>query len=142
MQRNIWNIFCLFLLTGNGIAEDVVKAPEKVQATIFLKLLPFNKNINGGGDVTIIVVNGKAFADLITKAEGKPVGKSKLTKVITVDAVPTDAPANPNSVIYLGNKGDLDNLIAYSTESKIENYRIVKNQRTRVECSCAGYTRS
>ncbi len=91
------------------------KAPEKVQLALFLKLLPFNKNISGGGEITIYVIGSDSFAKLAKAAIGKSIGKSKIAKVEVVDSVPDDI--KKMSVVYLGDESKIKDIIK-STQAK------------------------
>ncbi len=93
------------------------KAPVKVQLALFTKLLPFNKNISSGGDITIYVIGSESFAKLAKAAIGKSIGKSKIAKVITVDFVPDDI--NKMSIVYIGDESKIKATIKATQAKKV-----------------------
>ncbi len=95
----------------------VDKAPGKVQLALFMKLLPFNKNISGGGEITIYVIGSESFAKLAKTAIGKPIGKSKITKVKVVDSVPSDI--NKMSIVYVGDESKIKAAIKVTQAKKV-----------------------
>jgi YfiR/HmsC-like len=103
------------LLSLPGYCQDVSEAPVALQAALFLKLLPFDKNIVSTGAVTIYVVDAPEFAAEMKKAEGKLIGAAALSKVIDGKGVPAEKP----SVIYVGSESVLKELVAYTRENKI-----------------------
>jgi hypothetical protein len=103
------------LLTLPGLCQDVAEAPVALQAALFLKLLPFDKNIISSGSVTIYVANAPEFAAEMKKAEGKLIGAAVIAKVLDGKGVPAEKP----SVIYVGSESVLKDLVAYTKENKI-----------------------
>jgi hypothetical protein len=103
------------LLTLPALCQDVTEAPVTLQAALFLKLLPFDKNIVSTGAVTIYVANAPEFAAEMKKAEGKLVGSAVISKVIDGKGVPTEKP----SVLYIGSESGLKELVAYTKENKV-----------------------
>lgn len=102
-------------LVVHGYCQDVSEAPVALQAALFLKLLPFDKNIISTGAVTIYVANAPEFAAEMKKAEGKLIGSAALSKVIDGKGVPAEKP----SVIYIGSEAVLKELGSYTKENKI-----------------------
>lgn len=73
------------------------KAPPKLQAALFTKLLGFYTNL-GAGDFTIHVVGNPQVAKELKGMVGKKIGKAKLAAVSEGDGPPT----NGAKVIYVG----------------------------------------
>ena len=112
---------CVLILLGHGVtglAQEMEAAPANIQSAIFLKTLTFNKNISGGGDVTLVVILSKEFAEAMKPAIGRAIGKSKLTDILTVDEVPKDKPGGL-TVIYLGDAAQLEACTQYCRQYKV-----------------------
>jgi len=101
-----------------GLGADIEAAPANIQSAIFLKTLALNKNIAGGGDVTLVVIKSKEFAEAMKPAIGRTIGTSKLATILTVEEVPTDKPAKL-TVIYLGDAAKLEACTKYCRQYKV-----------------------
>lgn len=99
----------MFVIIGLGQSEEISVAPAEIQAALTLKLLAFHEKLSSSGDITIYVVNGSEYAQILKKAIGKPIGSSKLTSVIEGENLPEQKP----SVIYIGSSSKLDDMLSY-----------------------------
>jgi len=105
----------LLCLSSEIRGESYEIAPPKVQAAIFLKLLAFTKDLGGAGDISIHVVANPEFADEMKKSVGREIGKAKIVSVEETSELPSQKP----SVIYLGDPAKLEEIIAYTRNSKV-----------------------
>ncbi|QTA89162.1 YfiR family protein [Desulfonema magnum] len=121
MQKifNKWDKFfiaitCL-LSVCPAFAADIQKAPEQIQAAIFVKLLSFNEGLNNGGDISIHVIEDPHFAAEMKTIIGEKIGRSKLAIVSESSDLPSEKP----SVIYIGDASKLDTVIRYTRANKV-----------------------
>lgn len=105
--------FIVFLLFLTASAEDILVAPENVQAAMFLKLLAFNKNLSG--PIVIWVIGQDNFATELKKGVGKEIGTATLGDVKTGTGLPTDKP----HVIYMNDESKTTDVIAYTRANKV-----------------------
>lgn len=109
------SILTIFIILNQVRAEDVVSAPENIQAALTLKLLAFHNGLSSSEGITVYVMNGSEYAGVLRKAIGKPIGSSKISAVIEGTDIPTDKP----SVIYLGDNSNLDKVLAYTRSNAV-----------------------
>lgn len=107
-------ILGLLVLAIAGMSAPVMaqKAPAKLQAALFGKLLGFYTNL-GSGDFTIHVVGAPDVAAEMKGKVGSKIGKAKLAGVSEGDGPPT----NGAKVIYVGKS--VKALTGYSQENKV-----------------------
>jgi hypothetical protein len=110
-----WLTIAALLLTSTTYAGAVSPAPHKFQAALFLKILAFNKNIIGGGDLTIHVVGDSKFAAAMKAAVGKKVGKSTIASV--VDGA--DVPAGSVAAVYVSDPSKVASVTAYAQKNSV-----------------------
>jgi hypothetical protein len=101
-----------------SVADEIQTAPANIQSPILFKTLAYDKNISGGGEVTLVVIQSKEFAESMKSAIGRLIGKSKLTNIVMVDEVPKDKPTGL-SVIYLGDATKLEACTQYCRQHKV-----------------------
>lgn len=77
MKNGIKLITCLFILAQFTFAQS--KAPENIQAAMFIKVLGLNKNLSG--DINIHVMDNDQFVTELKKQIGKKVGGGVLKSV-------------------------------------------------------------
>ncbi len=100
----------LFAFCSTGFPAGAGKAPEKVQAALFMKLLAFHKGIASGGKVVIYVAAAPDFAQELRKGVGKKIGSAELAEVVSGDGVPDEKP----SAVYVGTEKLVASLTAYT----------------------------
>ncbi len=102
--------FFLMILTGAapGWSGQYGKAPEAIQAALFVKLLSFHQGL--GEDISVYVMDAPAFAKNLKELVGEPIGKGKLSIVETGEALPGSTP----SALYLGSANQLDAALTYT----------------------------
>ncbi|MBD3240023.1 MAG: DUF4154 domain-containing protein [Chitinivibrionales bacterium] len=110
VQRIAWLAFAILLAFCTTAFTGTEKAPEKVQAALFMKLLAFHKGIASGGDVVVYVAAASDFAAELRKGIGKKIGSAELVSVIEGNETPTEKP----SVIYIGSEELVDSLTSYT----------------------------
>ncbi len=93
-------------------------APANIQASLFVKLLPYNKNISGGGDVVIYVLDTPAVAKAMKSAVGRKLGKSRLADIIAISKVPKEKP-QARAVLYLADRRQVKAATAFCHKHKI-----------------------
>jgi hypothetical protein len=103
------------LFTGSVLAGDLQKAPESVQAALFLKLLAFHKGISCSSSATAHVVHSKAFAREMEKGVGKKMGSAELRSVTSSDSMPVKVP----SVLYVGSAKEIGPARSYARKHKV-----------------------
>lgn len=108
-------VLILLLLCSAVRSENYEIAPLKIQSAIFLKLLAFVKDLDGGGDISVHVIGNPEFADEMKKALGREIGKSKIVSVEETSELPSQRP----SIIYVGDPAKLGEIVAYTRSSKI-----------------------
>ena len=108
----------LSFLSSSIYAGTMRKAPANIQASLFIKLLPYNKNISSGGNVTIYVLNTQSVAKAMKSAIGRKLGKSTLAKVIAISKVPSQKP-DKLSVLYVPDNKQLKAAAAFCQKYKI-----------------------
>ena len=97
------------------LAEEYGIVPVEVQAALFLKILKFNNDIAKGDGATIYVLDSQEFADEMSKAIGRKIGKSKLTAINAGYSIPEEKP----SVVYIGNSENVEEILNYTRSNKI-----------------------
>ncbi|MBN1980039.1 MAG: YfiR family protein [Chitinivibrionales bacterium] len=103
-------VVCVFLKVG---AEDLQVAPVNIQAAMFIKLLAFDKNLNGS--IVVWVIGEDGFAVELKKGVGKEVGAATLGDVKSGAGLPADKP----QVIYVNDSKLIADVIAYTRANKI-----------------------
>lgn len=103
-------IFCVTTSTGG-----VSKAPESVQAALFVKLLAFHKGVASGEQVVVYVADAGEFATELRKAIGQKIGAAKLVEVTSGSDVPETKP----TVIYVGTEELVASLTAYARKHDV-----------------------
>jgi len=109
------SVFFLFILKKEMPAEDFGDVPVNIQASLFLKLLVFNKDISEKDKISLYVIGKPDFAAEMKKEIGKKIGKAILSDVTEGENLPLSKP----SVIYLGDASKLDSFIRYTRENKL-----------------------
>ena len=118
MKGNIFRrkmgILLMLILAGVAFSPAVgqTKAPAKLQAALFMKVLAFYTNL-GSSPFTIHVIGAPDVAKELKGFVGKSAGKATLNAVTEGDNVPSD----PAQVVYVG--GSVDEAIAYTQAQKI-----------------------
>lgn len=100
-------VFCATALTGAA-----KKAPESIQAALFMKLLAFHKGIASGSRVVVYVAQAPEFAKELRKGVGKKIGAAELAEVLEGSDVPDRKP----SAVYIGSEKLVASLTAYTRE--------------------------
>ncbi len=108
-------LFISSILFSTVYGNSYGNVPVDIQATLFLKILAFNNDINRGGEVTIHVINSHEFAAEINKSVGEKIGKSELAAVNDALGLPSQKP----SVIYIGDSSMFDEIIKYTRSNNI-----------------------
>ena len=118
-KQSMLVLVCIFAFLPNYVfADNISRAPANIQASIFFKILAFNKNISNGGDVTIYVLGAPDFTKAMKSAVGRKIGKSKLVNVLSISKLPKDKPKGL-AVIYIGKAKYLDDSIRFCHTHKI-----------------------
>ncbi len=102
-----------FCFAAASSAEDAGIAPPPLQAALFVKLLSFHQGIGGG--VRVHVMEGSDFARELKKVIGVKIGKSSLTEVTEGKHFP----AEPPTVLYVGDADLAKEVIRYTREKKV-----------------------
>ncbi len=98
-----------------AMAETFAKVPEKLQAAIFIKILAMSKELNGGEEISIHVVNAPDAAAELRKAVGRKIGKSMLVAVSEGSTTPSLHP----SALYIGARDNMNELLRYCRENRV-----------------------
>lgn len=105
-------MIAFLLIIGLALpAHAQKKAPPKLQAALFLKLLSYYTNL-GSGPFTIHVVNSAEVAKELRGMKGKTVGKATLADI----SESAGAPTNDAKVIYVGDS--VQAMIGFSQANK------------------------
>jgi hypothetical protein len=105
-------LLTFLLLAGLAVPAHAQKAPPKLQAALFVKLLSFYTNL-GSGPFTIHVVGAPEVAKELQGMKGKAVGKAKLAEISEGDGPPT----NGAKVIYVG--ASVKEITGFSQSNKV-----------------------
>ena len=137
-RQYIFLILSMLVLTAGTVhAGDMRKAPANIQASLFIKLLPFNKNISNGGNITIYVLNTQSVAKAMKSAIGRKLGKSTLAKVVAISNIPKEKP-NKLSVLYVSDNKQLKAATEFCRKYKIlsitGNPSLIKKGVTLLVC--------
>lgn len=110
-------IAIVVLLLFGGILTNVhaKEAPPQIIAALIIKLAALEKNLGGGGQISIFVLGDKQVAGELKKIVGTKIGKATLKDVVLADELPTDKP----SILYVGNASKLESAIKYTRSNKI-----------------------
>jgi len=108
------SVMALILFAGVTLSTPAFaqKAPPKLQAALFVKLLGFYTNL-GSGDFTIHVVGAPAVAEQLKGHVGKKVGKAKLSAISEGDG----PPSNDAKVVYVG--ASVKEITGFSQANKV-----------------------
>ena len=104
----------VFLCCSPAAAQAQDQAPPKLQAALFMRLLPFYTNL-GSGPFDIYVAGAPEVAEEFKFYIGRGVGKATLNSIIKGDGPPTDL--DSIKVVYVGK--DPGNITAFSQSEKV-----------------------
>ena len=105
-------LFCVAVL-GTRTVPAATEAPVNVQIALLSKVLDLNRAL--AGDVIIHVVGADEFAAALGAFKGKRFGSRTLADVTTGGPVP----AGTAQVVYLGDAGQVDAVMAHSRANGI-----------------------
>lgn len=109
MNKFIQVSFIILTLLQMSYAQS--KAPQNIQAALFIKVLGLNKNL--AGDITLHVMDNPSFANEMKKHLGKKVGTG------TLKSVTSGATINPQAkVVYFSNQGNLSTSTSFTKANK------------------------
>lgn len=109
MKNGLKLISCLFILAQFTFAQS--KAPENIQAAMFIKVLGLNKNLSG--DINIHVMDNDQFVTELKKQIGKKVGGGVLKSVSSGGTI------TPGSqVVYVNSEGQMGAVTTYTQANK------------------------
>jgi hypothetical protein len=104
------------LLLAAFSASDASDAPPDVASKLVIQLVTFEKTLmSTEGEMTIHVVGSAELASALKNSVGWQLGKRKLSKVTSSNALPTEAP----DVLFLCDKNKLSEVIEYTRKEQI-----------------------
>jgi hypothetical protein len=116
--RSLLRPLC-FLLPWNLLvapaAGQILPAPPELAAALLVKLAAFEKRIAASGEVTVYVLGDSKAAAEFQKCIGAPIGPSKLARVASGAALPSETP----SILFVGEKADVKAAVGYAKTRKI-----------------------
>src|SRR3990172_736844 len=108
-------VLILFVFSTTPSNAQVTEAPANVAAALVVKILGFEKNIGGSGDVTIYVLGAADVESELKKGVGKPIGGAVLKEVTSGNGLPGTKP----SVLFIGDAAKQAEVTRYCQANKV-----------------------
>jgi len=115
-MKSLTHVTLLFFIlgfTGVGVCQE--SAPPNIAAALTMKVVKYERNISGGGEVSIYVLGNPEVQAQLAQGIGKKIGSAVLKSVEGGDALP----GNPPSILFVGSPSKLESALEYTRGQKI-----------------------
>lgn len=106
-------LLSIVLYSFSVAAESYQWASIKIQSALFIKVLGFNKALEG--DIIIFVLGADEFAGEFRTQIGQRVGDGRLKAVIRGERLPADVP----DIVYIGEGSNLEKALDYTERNRV-----------------------
>jgi len=115
-MRVLKHLVAVILIVGLvGPVFGQQSAPPNIAAALTMKVVKYERDISGGGDISIYVLGNSDVQSQLSQLVGQKIGAATLQTVDGGDALPGASP----SILFVGSNSQLDAAIQYTREQKI-----------------------
>lgn len=113
MRSAMGLILILALCPIDGMAQ--LPSPT-LKAVLIMKIAEMEKSVaNGRGELVVYVLGAPDLAEALRSFLGKPIGKSKLGRIVEGEGVPKEKV----DIMFVGNNHNLDRVIQFARSKKV-----------------------